>query len=180
MKQSLSLLIIFLLITAVWIPAVNAEAPAEYHQLHNLCICGAHEDLGHIPYLCLGIGYKAWIDTQTDKWFVFIHAGLASKELVITPCTDAGKLTTLLSFIENVNACKSEADQIPTNVIAGLGAGAATATLVLEGAFNDNAYLTMPAVLTGAITMDEVKQFVNHWNNAIKAQKNAEKLFGEL
>ena len=181
----LSILILFLLITSVSIPVVTAEEiPKEYYQLHNMCICGAEEDLGHIPYLNWGIGYKAWIDKQkdeqNDKWKVFVRAGSATKELTITPNTDLREIITLIDFIKNVDKCKEETDEIPLNILAGLGSGTIAATAILAGAFYDNAYLAMPAGVTGAITVDEVRQSVNHWNNAIKAQKNAEILFGEL
>ena len=181
----LSILILFLLITSVSIPVVSAETPSEYYyKLHDMCICEAEEDLGHIPYLNWGIGYKAWIDKQkdeqNDKWKVFVHAGSVTKELTITPNTDLRELITLTDFIENVNKCKEETDEIPLTVLESLGASTATATLIVTGALYDNAYLAAPAGITGAATVEEARKAVNHWNNAIKAQENAEKLFREL
>jgi len=45
---------------------------------------------------------------------------------------------------------------------------------------SDNAYVAGSGSIPAGIAIDEVRQFVGHFENAKNAQKNAEKLFGEL
>jgi len=110
----LSALLIFLLVASISVPAVSTETQA-YYELHNMCLCNAEEDLGHLKNLNWGIGYKAWIDKQTDNWKVFIHAGDATKEITITPETEDRTVVTLKDFVNAVKECKTESDQIPIN-----------------------------------------------------------------
>jgi len=175
----LSVLLIFLLVASVSVPAVSAEPSHVYYELHNMCLCNANEDLGQI-YGSWGIGYEAWIDKQTDNWKVFIHAGLATKEFTITPETDLGKLVMLRDFVNNVNECKEESDPIPFNVIVALGSASAGTLSLLKGATTDDAVLTTAGLAGLGYSVEQLSEFARHFENAKNAQKNAEKLFGEL
>jgi len=181
----LSVLLVFLLVTSVTVPAVNAEPPQAYHQayheLHNLCLCEESEDLGHIPYLNWGIGYSARvIDQQNDKWEIFVHAGNAKKSVIITPETDLGKLITLRDFVNNVNKCKTESDQITISVGAAIGAGTGGSFAECKGFLTDDALSKMFGAVGIVTSVEEIHQSVVHFNNAKTAQKNAETLFEEL
>ena len=179
-RRIISALLVFLLLTSVTIPTVTADASVEYYKLHNLCLCNAKEDLGHIPYLNWGIGYKAWIDKQTDNWKVFVHAGLATKEFMITPETNLGKLVTLLEFVEYVDECKSESDPIPFDIGAAIGAGTVGSAKLIKGALTDDALSEILGASGITASAEVIHQSVIHFNNAKDAQKNAEKLFEEL
>jgi len=177
----LSALLVFLLVTSVSVPAVSAEAMQAYYELHNMCICNAKEDLGHIPYLNWGIGYKArCIDEQNDKWEIFVHAGIATKKIIITPETPDGTVVTLMNFVNAVKECKTESDQLSIDIIAALGAGMAGSGETLKGALTDDALSTILGAGGIAASVEETHQFVIHFNSAKTAQKTAETLFDEL
>ena len=176
----LSALLVFLLIASVSIPSVSAEPSQVYYELHNLCLCKESKDLGHVPYLNWGIGYKAWIDKQTDNWNIFVHAGKLAKEFTITPETNLGKLVTLIDFVNNTDECKEESDQIPFGIMAAIGAGTVGSAKLIKGALTDDALSEILGTAGITASAEIIHQSVIHFNNAKNAQKNAEKLFEEL
>ena len=182
MRKFISALLVFLLLTSVAVPAATAaETPEVYYELHDMCLCGAHADLGRIPFATFGIGYEGRVvDDVKDKWILFIHAGAATKKIIITPETPMSKLVTLRDFVGNVDKCKVESDQIPTNVLNGLASGTIASVAFTAGGLSDNAYVASTGVLPAGVTINEFRQAVDHWNSAKNAQKNAEKLFKVL
>lgn len=102
------------------------------------------------------------------------------KSLIITPETDLGKMVALRDFIQNVNKCKEESDQIPSNAFFALTSGIAGSFATVGGSI----YNYSPAIASGLATLgysvEQIAEITKHFNNAKHAQKNAEKLFGEL
>ena len=181
MRKFISALLVFLLLTSVAIPATAAEAPQVYYELHDLCLCGAHEDLGKIPYLTFGIGYEGRvIDDVKDKWKIFVHAGFATKEFTITPRTDLGKLVTLLDFVDNVNDCKKESEPVPVEIMVALATGTGGSAELIKGALTDDALSEILGASGITASAEIIHRSVIHFNNAKNAQKNAEKLFKVL
>jgi len=176
----LSALLIFLLVASFSVPAVSAETPQVYYELHNLCACNAKEDLGKLPYLTWGIGYEAWIDEQNDNWEVFAHAGVHTKKFTITNETETEKMVTLMDFVEYVDECKAEMDQIPDNAYHAVISSAMGSTGLIGGAVLDNAPAVAAGVVTVSYSVEQIAEFTTHFNNAKNAQKCSEKLFERL
>ncbi|HJJ99018.1 MAG TPA: hypothetical protein O0X23_02250 [Methanocorpusculum sp.] len=162
-------------------PAVSADAPREYYELHDMCLCEESEDLGKIPFATFGIGYSARvIDSQNDKWEIFIHAGTDTKNIIITPETPMSTLVTLRDFVNSVDECKTESDQVPANLALAIGSGIYGSIKLVKGVLTDDALSEMLGASGIAASATEIHQFVIHFNNAKTAQKNAETLFGVL
>ena len=181
-RRIISALLVFLLLASVAFPAATAaETPQVYYELHDLCLCGAHEDLGKIPYLTFGIGYEGrQIADDKDKWILFIHAGAATKKIIITPETPTQKLMPIRDFVNAVNKCKDESDQISLDLAQSLTSGFGGSFGVLKGFLTDDGVSTILGAAGITYSVEEVHQFVLHFNAAKNAQKNAEKLFGEV
>ena len=181
-RRILSALIVFLLLASVAVPATAAAAtPEVYHELHNMCTGGDHANLGKIPFATFGIGYETHnIDPQSDKWELFIHAGAATKKLIVTPETPTGKMMLIRDFVNAVKDCKEQSDQVPDNLKWSLLSGSGGAGAVVYGGLSDNALITGSGLISVGASIEEMHQAVTHFNNAKNAQKKAEKLFGEL
>ena len=181
-RRIISVLIVFLLLASVTIPTVTAvETPEVYYELHDMCLCGAHADLGRIPFATFGIGYETHnIAPQSDSWEIFIHAGSATKPVTITPATPTGKMVLLRDFVNAVDECTEESDQVPDNLKWSLLSGSGGAGAVVYGGLSDNALITGGGLISVGASIEEMHQAVTHFNNAKNSQKKAEKLFGEL
>ena len=180
-RRIISVLIVFLL-ASVTIPAATAvETPEVYYKLHDMCLCGAHADLGRIPFATFGIGYEGRVvDDAKDKWILFIHAGAATKKIIITPETPTQKLMLIWDFVNAVKECKAESDQIPPNLLMALLTGSLGSGGMISGTLYDNAPITSGGVLSVTESVEQIRQAVTHFNNAKNAQKNAELLFSEV
>ena len=179
-RRIISALLVFLLLTSVAVPAATAaETPEVYYELHDMCLCGAHADLGRIPFATFGIGYEGRvIDAVKDKWILFIHAGAATKKIIITPETHISKLMAVRDFVNEVDKCKFESDQLSIDLAESLTTGLAGSYGVVKGALTDDGLSTILGASGIVYSIEEVHQFVLHFNAAKDAQKHAEKIYG--
>lgn len=177
----ISALMVFLLLASVGMPAVVAGAPSEvYYELHDMCIMNAHKDLGKIRF-SFGIGYEGrQIAVNEDTWVIFIHAGAVTKSIIITPETSTAKLRMIRDFVNAVDECKSESDQLSISLVESLTSGLAGSCGVVKGALTDDSMCAVLGAAGIAYSIEEVHQFVLHLNSAINAQKRAEKICGGI
>ena len=184
-RRIISAFLVFLLLASVAMPAAAAGGPADppqvYYELRNMCKYGAHVDLGKIPLLTFGIGYEGrFIDDEKDKWILFIHAGAATKRITVAAETPAPQLMLIRDFVNAVKECKAESDQVSLDLVQSLTSGLGGSFGVLKGILTDDGVSTILGAGGITYSAEEVHQFVLHFNAAKNAQKNAEKLFGEV
>ena len=176
----ISALIVLLLLTSVVIPVASTGEPSQvYYELHDMCLMNAHEDLGKIPYLTYGIGYEADInDEQSDKWVIFIHAGTATKKIIITPETHISKLMAVRDFVNEVDKCKFESDQLSIDLAESLTTGLAGSYGVVKGALTDDGLSTILGASGIVYSIEEVHQYCILIPR--RMHKHMQKNFGEV
>lgn len=176
MKKFISILLVFLLLASVAMPAVSAVPSASYCELHEMSHTHISNHFG--PAVCvilIGMGYEY---QGNDVWL--IDYDLIYKRINACEHCDDATLVKLRKFIESVDECRKKYDSVGQHVILTLLGCGSVAVELSSCIADDSAAKCLAVLVTAGFTVGEAREAVDSIIGAINAKDEAARLFGEL